>query len=749
MSKTKRAILLFIYAILAALAALGLGVGIVRMIHGLGVATNLSDSYPWGLWIVYDVLFVPFSAGAFMILIVTHFYGRKEYHAIARPVVLAGFLGEVFVVAVLLMDLGRWHQFYSVLIPWHWNVNSFMFQVSLCLTIYMGVMVLEVAPAVLERFNWHGLLRVVKALTVLIAGAGIVLSSLHQSALGSLFLLMPYKLHPLWWTALLPLLFFVSAAFGGLAMAILVTLVSFRAMGRPLKLRLLSDLSRVISIMLGFYLVLKVTELVASGEIGLAFTEGSLSGLFWAEIAIGVIAPMILFAIRRVRESLTGLAAGAACVLTGVTLNRASVALIGLKAPAGATYVPHWMEITIAAAAIAAAILIFTLAVRLLPILPGGEKEDRRLLPAGWPRWAAIPLAGLMVLITVGAVLVLEPAAEAEARKMMPSSPAEQIYAPPNSASCRGCHADEAALREAGADQDELAFLVIEPRPLSSPHGRLGCITCHRGTDGTRDAALAHTNIVVDPAVGCCESCLACHDDLPDLIPGDRLRVPHGRIVESIEQGHLCDVHCSDCHGAVGHGFDPVSGGLICSMTVCIDCHTERNMDVQLADCGACHIGPHDLSADLTCADCHPSPDAWATVEVSVHPEFSRGKHADPACFECHTWPDFQDLRGTTCADCHTSGHQGTTSSDCAKCHQTGVSWALTSPEAIDHTAFWDYHQGQHARVDCRGCHLEGRYLDGLDPDCATCHAPDEDTCAQDQNCTDCHLSDETWSDVK
>lgn len=747
MSKTKQGILLIIYAIMAALAALGLGVGIVRMIHGLGVTTNLSDSYPWGLWIVYDVLFVPFSAGAFMILIVTHFYGRQEYHAIARPVVLAGFLGEVFVVAVLLMDLGRWHQFYSVLIPWHWNINSFMFQVSICLTIYMGVMILEIAPAVLERFQWQKLLRIVNALTILIAGAGIVLSSLHQSALGSLFLLMPYKLHSLWWTALLPLLFFVSAAFGGLSMAILVTLISFRALRRPLKLNLLSDLSRVIAIMLGLYLVLKVVDLITSGEIGMVFTEGTLSILFLAEMTIGVIAPMILFAIRKARESQTGLAAGAACVLAGVALNRASVALIGLEAPGGAAYVPHWMEITIAVAAVSAAILLFTLAVRLLPIVPGDKGEKRRLLPAGWPHWTVIPIAGILVLITIGAVLILEPTAEAEALKLLPAS--SSGYTLPNSATCQECHADEAALLEAGAGQDELSLLVIEPQSLASPHGRLGCITCHHGVDGTRDAALAHTNVVVDPAVGCCESCLACHSDLPDMIPGDRLRVPHGRIVESITQGHLCDVHCSDCHGAVGHGFDPVSGGLICSMSVCTDCHTERSLEVQLADCGACHIGPHDLAADLACADCHPSPEAWATIEASIHPEFSQGKHADPACFECHTWPDFQDLRGAACADCHTSGHQGTTSTDCAKCHQTGTSWALADEEAIDHTVFWDYHQGQHAQVACRGCHLDGRYLDGLDPDCATCHAPNEDTCVQDQNCTDCHLSDETWSDVE
>ena len=154
--------------LLAVLVAVGAGVGIVRMINGLGSTTSLSDGYPWGLWIVYDVFFVPFSAGAFMILAVTHIYNRREYHSIARPVVLAGFLGEVMVIAVLVMDLGRWHQFYNVLIPWYWNIHSFMFQVSICLTIYMGIMLLEVAPAVLERLNWQKPLRLIGMLTVLI-----------------------------------------------------------------------------------------------------------------------------------------------------------------------------------------------------------------------------------------------------------------------------------------------------------------------------------------------------------------------------------------------------------------------------------------------------------------------------------------------------------------------------------------------------------------------------------------------------
>ena len=363
------------YFVLAAVAALGLVMGIVRFVNGLGATTNLNDDYPWGLWIVYDVFFIPFSAGAFTISAVAHIYDREESHSIARPVILAGFVGYLFVVVILLMDLGRWHKFYNTLIPWYWNLHSFMFEVSMCVTLYTGVLIMEVAPAILERFNWQKLLRMIRPITVLIAGAGIVLSSLHQSSLGSLFLLMPYKLHPLWWTPLLPLLFFTAAAFSGLSMAIFVAVVSFRAFHRHLELGILSDIAKIVSIMLGIYLVLKVGDLLLAGEIGLIFSEGWLSVLFLEEMVIGVIVPLILFSMRRVRESAFGLFWGAACVLVGLALNRTIVPLLALRVSGGATYFPHWIEFTIVAACIAAGVLIFALVARFLPVFPESKAE--------------------------------------------------------------------------------------------------------------------------------------------------------------------------------------------------------------------------------------------------------------------------------------------------------------------------------------------------------------------------------------
>jgi len=331
------------YIVMGAIAAAGLALGVYRMVVGLGPTTNLTDGYPWGLWILYDVFFIPFSAGAFMISAVTHIYDKEEYHVVARPVVLAGFLGYLFVVLVLLMDLGRWHRFYNVLIPWYWNPHSFMFEVSMCVTAYTGILVMEVAPSILERVNWAKPLRFLRVATVVIAGAGIVLSSLHQSSVGSLFLLMRHKLHPLWWSPQLPLFFFTSAAFSGLSMAIFVAVVSFKAFGKRLKLDLLGDLAKIVFIMLGLYLALKVTDLVINQELGLVFSEGWLSLLFIAEIVVGVVAPMVIFASRNRRKSSAALFYGSGFVLLGLGLNRLNVALLGLSAPAGAVYFPHWI----------------------------------------------------------------------------------------------------------------------------------------------------------------------------------------------------------------------------------------------------------------------------------------------------------------------------------------------------------------------------------------------------------------------
>jgi Ni/Fe-hydrogenase subunit HybB-like protein len=354
--------------VLAVIAAFGAVLGIVRLIQGLGPTTNLSTGYPWGMWIAFDVFTIPFSAVAFTLAAVVHIFNQEKYHGLSRFTVLAGFLGYLMVVLVLVMDIGRWDQFYSVLMPWRWNLHSFMFEVALSITLYFGVLILEMLTIVFEQ-SGSVVIEWLKRLIVLIAGVGVLLSTVHQGSMGAVFVILRHKLDALWWTPILPFLFLTSALFTGLSVAIFIGVLTWKALGKPAPMDLLKGLARWVVIIQVIYLVLKLGDLLLAGEFGLIFTNGLFSLLFLAEIIIGVIVPLILFA-SSAKES--GFVAGAACVVVGILINRWSIAWFAL-APSQALHVsyryfPHWIEWGIALAAVAAGILLYSLAARFIPV---------------------------------------------------------------------------------------------------------------------------------------------------------------------------------------------------------------------------------------------------------------------------------------------------------------------------------------------------------------------------------------------
>ncbi len=363
-----------VYLLLLALAALGLGVAIVRFMRGLGATTNLSNAYPWGIWITFDVFIVPFSAGAFTLAAVVYILNDERYHVLVPPVVLAGLLGYIMVCAVLLADLGLPHRFYNIIA--FLNPESFMFEISWCVMLYTVVLVLEFSPVVLESLGWEGPHRLVRSFTVVFVSAGIILSSLHQSSLGSMWLLLQDKLHALWWTPLLPLLFLLTAIAGGLCMAILVSMLLPRAFGRPVRTHLLANLGRAVAGFLAVYGVLKLLDLLIAGELGLLFTGSTLSFLFWAELLIGVAGPVAILSQSRLRETNRGLLAGASLATLGLALNRANISMFAIWRPRGTVYIPHWMEVAILVGAVAAAVLVLALAARLLPTMLGPTEEE-------------------------------------------------------------------------------------------------------------------------------------------------------------------------------------------------------------------------------------------------------------------------------------------------------------------------------------------------------------------------------------
>ena len=353
--------------VLSVLVVLGLGVMIYRYIYGLGAISNLSDGRAWGLWISFDLYCgVALAAGGFTLAGAVYIFNLKKYHAVVRPAVLTAFLGYTLVILALLVDLGQpWYIWHIII---NWNIHSPLFEVGMCVMTYTAVLALEFSPAVFERFNWHVPLRIIRAVQIPLVIAGVVLSTLHQSSLGSMLLMMPETLHSLWYTPILPILFLASAIAVGPAMVIFESTLSTRIFGHKLDIEVLSGLAKAIPYILGIYLVLKVFELAAVGELGLIFTAYPQNLLWWAEIIIGVVSPIILFSIPGIRENRNAVFWTSVLVIAGLVLNRFNVSLLALSMRPGYVYFPHWMEFAISVGLVADALLVIWLAHRFLPI---------------------------------------------------------------------------------------------------------------------------------------------------------------------------------------------------------------------------------------------------------------------------------------------------------------------------------------------------------------------------------------------
>lgn len=308
---------------LAALMVFGLSVALYRLYAGLAVTTNLSDAYPWGLWIGFDLFGVAFSGGAFTLAAIVYIFQMHEFHPAVRPTVLTGLVGYGSVLVILVMDLGRWDRFYHFRIfP---NINSALFEVSWCILLYTLVLISEFSPVVCQKFGWERLGRFMKKIALPLVIVGVTLSTLHQSSLGSLFVVMSERLHPLWYTPFIPLLFFVSSVAAGLAMVIGGATVSRWVFKRTLPRNLVAELGWFLPWVLGFYFILKIGELLAAGELGLLAANDFYSALFLTELAVGVVAPLVLFSFAAIRRSRNWALFGAILVLLGVFINRFSV----------------------------------------------------------------------------------------------------------------------------------------------------------------------------------------------------------------------------------------------------------------------------------------------------------------------------------------------------------------------------------------------------------------------------------------
>lgn len=374
-------------AVLVILLALGLYATYVRFTQGLGAATNLTDQFPWGLWIGFDILCgVGLAAGGFTLCAIVYIFNIKEFKPIVRPAVLTAFLGYLLVIFALMFDLGRPDRIWHALIMW--NPHSVMFEVAWCVMLYTTVLALEFSPVLFEGLGWMKAVRVMRAITIPLVIIGVILSTLHQSSLGSLYLIVPEKLHPLWYSSLLPVFFFLSAIGVGCAMVVFESFMSSRAFKRQIEMPLLSQLGRVMVVVLMIYTIIKIQDLLDRHALAAVFTISLESALYWVEMGLGVLLPMILLAIPKVRLHQTGLFVSALLVVLGFVLNRMNVSITGMEGWARANYFPSWMEIAVTVMIVALGFAAFALAARYLPVFPKAEEEAKPVEEEAYALWA-------------------------------------------------------------------------------------------------------------------------------------------------------------------------------------------------------------------------------------------------------------------------------------------------------------------------------------------------------------------------
>lgn len=354
---------------------LGLGIIIIRFAKGIGAVTNLSQDVPWGLWIGFDVVTgVAFAGGAYVLTFMVYILNMRQYHSIVRVTVLNGFLAYVFYAGALLLDLGRPWNVINPIIGNSFGTSSVLFLVAWHFLLYMLAQLIEFSPAIAE---WIGAQRARKILSGMTIGAvifGITLSTLHQSGLGALYLMAKEKIHPLWYSEFIPILFFVSSIFAGLSMVIFEGSISHKVFSDQISEknhrehnRIIHSLAKICTIAMLAYFFLKILVLVHGKHFDLLATP---MGLWYLTELFGfVLLPMVLFFISYRRNNITLIKIASVVTMLGIIVNRLNVTVIGFKWDAATHYYPTWMEIVVTLAVIFTEIWIFRWIVNRMPVL--------------------------------------------------------------------------------------------------------------------------------------------------------------------------------------------------------------------------------------------------------------------------------------------------------------------------------------------------------------------------------------------
>ncbi len=357
----------------------GLVIIIIRFWKGLGAVTNLTQEVPWGLWIGFDVVTgVAFAGGAYVITFMVYILNMKKYHPIVRVTVLNGFLAYLFYAGALLLDLGRPWNVINPIIGNSFGTSSVLFLVAWHFLLYMLTTLLEFSPAIAEWLGKRRIQRILSGMTIGAVIFGITLSTLHQSGLGALYLMAKDKIHPLWYTEFIPILFFVSSIFAGLSMVIFEGSITHRVFSQKFNT---SDHHKYNNIILGLakvcvgaiftYLILKILIFIHDQQWALLYEP--MGSWFLVEILGFVLLPLLLYIIGFRNRNIITIRIASIFTLIGVVLNRLNVTVIGFQWDSPVRYVPTWMEIVVTFAIIFIEIWIFRWIVTRLPVLKGSE----------------------------------------------------------------------------------------------------------------------------------------------------------------------------------------------------------------------------------------------------------------------------------------------------------------------------------------------------------------------------------------
>ncbi|MBU0559922.1 MAG: Ni/Fe-hydrogenase cytochrome b subunit [Bacteroidetes bacterium] len=373
--KPKSKIITHFNVIAFIIIAIGAVLIVLRFVKGLGAVTNLSQEYPWGIWIGFDVITgVAFAGGAYSLCFIVYILGDKKYKPIIRVTVLNGFLAYVFYAGALLLDLGKPWNVINPIIGNSFGVSSVMFLVAWHFMLYMLTELVEISPAFAEWLGWRKVRKYLHGLTLGAVILGITLSTLHQSGLGALFLMAKNKIHPLWYSEFIPILFFVSSIFAGLSMVIVEGSISHKVFKNRMSDEvskshnsILFGLAKICAVVLYVYLFLKLL-LFIHGEHWVHLN--SQMGVLWLVEMIGFVAlPCVIFTQAfRYRNELW-VKIGGIITMLGIILNRLNVSVIAFKWYAADRYFPSWMEIEITLAIIFLEILVLRWIIHRMPIL--------------------------------------------------------------------------------------------------------------------------------------------------------------------------------------------------------------------------------------------------------------------------------------------------------------------------------------------------------------------------------------------